>query len=170
MEGGMMLSVRGLFRLAKLVGIEQREVAEHIGVSDATVSLWANGKAPVPDKHVPALTSVLFPPIKGAYQRAYDLKDDATMEMLQNAMEDWRIEVSEAGGQLYDAIREQVGLVARLSAIDPAMYSAHDRHTLSEACAAIQRHLGSLDRLNPTPWATRLAEQLALTREDRRDA
>jgi hypothetical protein len=109
-----------LFSLIKMLGVEQRQLAAQLGVSTATVSMWATQHRAIPPHHRAALVTWAAVAMREATQRmqkevqaleAPDLKR-AAVEAFQAPITRWQIEVlHEAGTVKAAALKNARGLV-----------------------------------------------------------
>jgi transcriptional regulator with XRE-family HTH domain len=156
------LYVKNLFRLGKSIGIEQQQVAAHVGVSEPTVSLWATGKRPVPDRHKLALLNFFDNAIEKECKDADRRGDIITLVYIRGCLLDFTLENYEASGRLYDKIKEAIRFVATYQNKELPALLEDDWDALVGACLTIQQHRGYLKRIEPLPWAERMIQELAV--------
>jgi hypothetical protein len=105
-----------LFEYIKLLGVEQKQIAQQLGVSDTTVSLWATRRRPIPASYRPALLQWAAVAWREANQRnqkevqalpTAELKV-AAIEAFHAPLHRWYLEVLHEMGLLEERLRHHL--------------------------------------------------------------
>jgi hypothetical protein len=163
------VKVVSLFHLLEFFGIEQREVQEALGVTKTATSLWANGKRPMPDKHVPAFIEFLDQVMDKRYASAkgYPNAQKIIIERIKQAGDAWFGENAEAQGLWALVADKELRKLAAYADLGPekllvALREDQEmRQRILESTQALQQVVLITAQMRPLPPLT-----LALAREN----
>jgi hypothetical protein len=91
--GGGAIYVKSLFKLLAYLGVSQTAVWQHLGLKKPQISLWANGRRPMPLRYRERFEAFVWQ----ALQRKYAAYKDAVKQELGSEEEEWTVGLDSQG-------------------------------------------------------------------------
>jgi transcriptional regulator with XRE-family HTH domain len=155
--------VKNLFALLRTLGVTQQAVAASLGVSKGLVSLWAQGKVPIPQHHLRPFFELVantidnaLPPAERHMMTGADLSPTPSpRRLLQHSVDEyldlWLLEQYAQRGRLERDYQSAYNVLMSYRTQHPSKLDAAQREEINEACRTIQHANRALERLHEPP-------------------
>jgi transcriptional regulator with XRE-family HTH domain len=137
---------KSLFELMKFLGWEQQAIAERLGVSKSSISLWATGTRPISKRHEQPFLDLVIEILRDEQERA-GVNSSHARELL-TYIDAWVHEMYIKVGMFQRSVQLQFEILkSPLAKVDPMTLSNLERRTLRTACQRVVQLLDYLDSL-----------------------
>jgi len=160
------LYVGKLFALLHDLGIPQRQVAAHLGVSRGSVATWAGGQLPIPARHVARFLTLVRQTLQAACADAWrqDQPTGPTLlapstgalfdDRMKLALALWEVELYNTSGQLDQEYAQHAKTLMHYLHLPPGKLSAAERARMLTALNGAHRCFRALAHLANRPEET----------------
>jgi transcriptional regulator with XRE-family HTH domain len=154
------LFVKTLFALLRIRGVSQQAVARALGVSKTTVSFWAHGRDPLPNRYEHAFLDLVADAAAWPPESSEDYHPLSLNQMIEyktivgQYIQLWAMERQHRRGALAEDYRQSMRIIASYAAVDPAKLEPAQLLEIQQASHTLARASRILGTLQQPPPVT----------------